>query len=338
MKAIIVSFLSFLVIFDALCATMFPVRAKSSLLVNRFYSPLQTPGLMDSIIQWQTYNLLTCGPKDVVLIGDSSCLMGLSPDVIEGDTGLSVVNLAMVKHIGIPGIKEVLRVYCEKWGPPKVVILHISHDLPQKDGEQLAIKRQFIKNFIGWLQDVTGEGGQLLSWKKMPPKRTVNCVNSLVWEIRKHPSLDQPRAVFAEPKTPVEAKLFYPSDNDVRDYMINSSGFFPCVDIPVLSEPMEIDFSLSQKFSDDVDSLIEFVVNRGAKVVFVMQPVPERARGESTDSAYAAMAERFAEYIGSPFAPYLPNEFFADPKHLSSKGVASNSHRVSDLITSALEQ
>ena len=68
--------------------------------------------------------------NDVIFVGDSSCLMGVSPKIIEEETGLKVLNLATHGTSGIIGYEAILRRYLKFNSPPKLIVYYISPSIP----------------------------------------------------------------------------------------------------------------------------------------------------------------------------------------------------------------
>ena len=111
------------------------------------YKMHKRPSVEESIVQWQVYHLFDAvEPQDVVLIGDSSCLMGVMPDVITEETGLKAWNLGTVGTLSIAGHARILEQYLKKNGPPQVVVYHVTPTtlrFTQQDIDKLGYYSQF---------------------------------------------------------------------------------------------------------------------------------------------------------------------------------------------------
>ena len=61
----------------------------------------------------------------VVLIGDSSCMMGLVPSVIEGESGLPAVNLGLLASYSMAGFAETVEELLERPRLPTAVVVAV---------------------------------------------------------------------------------------------------------------------------------------------------------------------------------------------------------------------
>src|SRR5262249_10325294 len=92
---------------------------------ERFWSgepaPRGVPSLEESIIQWQAYHLLTSvDDQNVLFVGDSSCLMGVMPQVIAQKTGQKCWNLGTIGFMATDGHADMLDLYLAKNRPPQL--------------------------------------------------------------------------------------------------------------------------------------------------------------------------------------------------------------------------
>src|SRR5215470_15386989 len=73
------------------------------------------PTLAESIVQWQVSNLRDdLGPVDVVFFGDSSCLMGVMPRIVEDETGLRCWNFGTLGWLSTDGHADLLQLFVDK--------------------------------------------------------------------------------------------------------------------------------------------------------------------------------------------------------------------------------
>ncbi len=62
-------------------------------------------------------------PVDVLVLGDSSCSLGVDPRVIEGEIGGTALNLCTIGDMAVVGDYWMLDHYIEKFGAPKTEII-----------------------------------------------------------------------------------------------------------------------------------------------------------------------------------------------------------------------
>src|SRR5438105_1600765 len=78
----------------------------------------RTPNPSESIIQWQSHAALTSREtEEVVFVGDSCCLMGVIPAIVENGTKLKTRNLGTNAYLGTAGHADLLQLYLDRHGP-----------------------------------------------------------------------------------------------------------------------------------------------------------------------------------------------------------------------------
>ena len=68
-------------------------------------------------------------PVDVLVVGDSSCYLGIDPEVIESDVGGTALNLCTIGDMTAVGDYWMLDHYVRRFGPPRTVIIGHVHDI-----------------------------------------------------------------------------------------------------------------------------------------------------------------------------------------------------------------
>lgn len=91
------------------------------------YAGHKVPSMDEIVVQLQvTYAMASTEPIDIVTIGDSSCLMGIRPKVLEDTTGRTAINLGTVATLYSDGHADLLEEFIRQRGTPKVVVYHMS--------------------------------------------------------------------------------------------------------------------------------------------------------------------------------------------------------------------
>jgi hypothetical protein len=77
-----------------------------------------------TILSHQAVAALTAGPAEMVLLGDSSCLMGVEPVRLAARTGRSSLGLATMSYLGLEAQGRLLAAYARRHpGSPRWVLL-----------------------------------------------------------------------------------------------------------------------------------------------------------------------------------------------------------------------
>ncbi|HEX4614051.1 MAG TPA: hypothetical protein VH092_38065, partial [Urbifossiella sp.] len=108
----------------------------------------------------------------VVLTGDSSCTMGLRPDVLRDEAGLSAVNLGTLSSFTLPGFADLTAEALDRPDPPRAVVVAL---LPRSFGVSEADARGF-----GLL------GRYLVATGRRPATYRVTADDWRAWFMKKH--------------------------------------------------------------------------------------------------------------------------------------------------------
>ncbi len=97
---------------------------------NTFDPNDRLPGIEETIIAWQLRNIQdNSDHADIVLLGDSSCLVGLDPILMEHDLRKKVLNMGTIGWLMAEGHTDLLEAFIKKHGAPKLVVYHLSEEL-----------------------------------------------------------------------------------------------------------------------------------------------------------------------------------------------------------------
>ncbi len=297
------------------------------------------PTLEESIIQWQVHHLLTAvPPQDVLFVGDSSCLMGVMPEVITQATGLNTWNLATVGSLSTQGQADILELYLKKHPTPrpKLVVCYLAPPTLARDRDET--ERQGVYNgFREWLYGADAGLVAQLPLAQLPGYRLrrplYEAANQLPWN--KHSTLlvHQPRGQI-------------PSDEEVRRTLLTRRGYF--------SEPrrqrlpaIASDGNRLPLTADGLRGIVRMLETAQAHsidLVFMLTPAPERYRNPQHDAAYRDLAAHFMTAarpyprvtIQSPLLRYFDDASFGTAHHMTMSGAARNSAEIARLITAVV--
>jgi hypothetical protein len=286
---------------------------------------LTAPAIEESIIQWQSDFLLTSAePQDVVFVGDSSCLMGVMPAIIEKNTHLKVRNLGTLAWLSAEGHADVLRLFVQHHGPPK---LFVYYACPYT----FAVSRKEIDK-IGYLS------------------RFRAYVSRNDWAMR----LDQPRSWFpsyhlasrllgmmqaGDPHHYLEiARGPFLSDLETAKFMRQSKGYLieprgPC-SRPEHNQPFHS--SLSDDCASGLLQMFYLAEKHHFNMMVLMSPLPDYTKTPETGRSIGELEKglrRLAHShprvtIASPLLRYYPVAQFGTPWHLTPEGAARNSEEI----------
>src|SRR5262245_37674516 len=126
-------------------------------------APFDTRGLWDvapleySIVHWQMRHLLESSDQDVIFFGDSSCLMGVKPRVVQDATGLKTSNYGMLGYLGTKGHALLFRLFLERHTAPRLAVYYVCAyplEASQKDIDDAGMLRALQE----WQCGAIGEG------------------------------------------------------------------------------------------------------------------------------------------------------------------------------------
>ena len=96
-------------------------------------------------------------PIDVLLLGDSSCALGIDPSVIEGEIGGIALNLCTTGDMTVVGSYWMLDRYIQKFGPPKTVIIGHVLNIWQRSISPIVVEQiPVLDSFVNLYSETLG--------------------------------------------------------------------------------------------------------------------------------------------------------------------------------------
>jgi hypothetical protein len=283
------------------------------------------PSLESSILQWQMDILLSrqIPEVDVLFLGDSSCLMGVIPRILEKKTGLKVWNLGTIAWLATEGHADVLQLYLKSHAKPRLIIYYISiYPLTATSAEI---------NGLGYLDTFQ-------TWLGLRPSFFVSRIPSyrlrqlLQWTLPRRflrkDFLDHPRGPF-------------PSDIEVHRLLLESHGSL----IETRKEDMSKYSSPRLHFSPDcvpgLQHLFALSDTYHVPLYIVLNPLPVCSKTPQLNVDLAQIHQELRKviegkrkvHIRIPFGRYFPNEDLATLYHLSERGAQRNTEELSQWIS-----
>jgi len=294
---------------------------------QRFYPPDRVPTFEESITQWQIHQALNvAGPQDIILLGDSSCLMSLRPNQIMRETGLSTWTLATLGFYGVDGHTRLLEAHIGRFAPPRVVVYHVSYWTLKYTKQP-----QWYQRYLDWLKRVEGRtdgsnAERIRTWLPSLAYREVSR-NWLVPETVKVGFLDEPRGG-------------HTSDNRTRKELLEKRGALEEPGVGVWPKAPEVPFGLSEESARALERLFQRAKHHGFGVLVVMEPLPKIAATPNnlagieqlqTDLEKLARSHRHVR-IADPVVTFLPNDVCQSVTHVLEKGAQQNTARLIEHI------
>jgi len=283
---------------------------------QRYYPPDRVPVLNESVIQWQVFDAAT-GPEhlDYLLLGDSSCLMGLRPESISAITGSRGWNLGTIALLTPLGHGLVYAAYADRRGAPPIVVYQVNWRALVNDW--LYRPEGLYERFRGWFLSVFGP-------TPFPPSRAQR------FRVRRWLVPDRNRQLFeASPRGP------YPSDREVRAILHERRGAFTETEHATLPPAVQIPPAPSNEHRAALARLISEVTGRGSSLVLMLAPLPELARTPenlaalaSWHRAFESLADRPRVAVYEPFARFHPDADFATEAHLTEPAAQRESREL----------
>ena len=303
------------------------------LLEQRFYPPSRVPALEESIIQWQVYHALTAKDKiDILLLGDSSSLMGLRPKIIQERAGLTAWGIGTLDYMGTPGNADILETYLQYRPAPRVVVYHIiswSFNLSNDDLRRFG----YLDRLRAWLdaelQANTARAARF-AIPSMRYRRDAHRIFTTFSTQEKEEWLNAPRGP-------------YLSDNAIRRLLLENQGAMAEVvmedavhSLRDLRGMLRIDPSLFP----DIRRLMDICARHAIRLVVVANPLPESGASPENLSGMAALDAQLRDLAQgqphvafyAPFTRVYPVRLCASYNHLTEEGARRNSEELGEWL------
>ena len=310
-----------------------PAQA-DKLLEQRFYPPNRIPALEESIIQWQVYHAMSAKEDvDILLLGDSSSLMGLRPKIIQKQTGLTAWGVGTLDYMGTPGNVDILETYLQRRPAPKILVYHIiswSFNLSEADLERFGYLERLRTWMAAGLQTTTAATSRGFMLPSMRYRRDAQRLVTTFSTQEKEEWLNAPRGP-------------YPSDNDIRQTLLNNQGAMEeVVHEEEVNHPRDLRgyLRIDASLIDDLRRLMEMCERESIQLVIVANPLPESgATPENLEGLAALEAQLRGLAQGEPhvtlFTPFTrvyPVALCASYNHLTEAGAQQNSKELSQWL------
>ncbi len=250
-----------------------PVSAAES--GARFYPPGAQPTYEQSIIQWQYNRAMSpdLADTDVLIIGDSSALMGIDPRVIEARTALRTESLALVAFAHVHGFADALDFYLGHQPPPRLVVLGMApfgYAVPWPAYEEYGLRTAIA----GWA------GADPPLWPSLALRARARATIAAMSEF---PGLDAPRGE-------------RPSDNEVRvELQSRQGGMIETIPVTDWADQRPVPARVQPEALDALRRICARAVEHDFALVIIHNPVPAPLLTPTISGRLDAVATAFVE-------------------------------------------
>lgn len=292
---------------------------------------------VDPVIHCQIDLLLRCSePLDVAFFGDSSCLMGVMPQVLCDATGLKARGFATFGWLSTEGHAETFEMRLARYPAPKIAVYHVTPaTLRQSKADTARIG--YLKQFRKWMfGDVDDDDSPIA---RLPGFR-------LRWLGAALADSLTGRADRERRSSGQSAELgIFPTRQPLRDRLFASRGFLQEEHPDTVGNPVLADAELlSPDALAGLQHLFRVADAYGVKLLVVLQPAPEQFRSPREDQAFCRLEEKLRDAahpyrtveIAKPLLRYYRDEDFATTNHLGKGGARRNTLEITRLIQTAL--
>ncbi|MFH1037225.1 MAG: hypothetical protein V1789_00960 [PVC group bacterium] len=312
-----------------LLVALLPQTVHKDLVRHRLYHPNVPPDIAESIVQWQVAHATLVGEQqDLLLLGDSACLVGLESNLLMERTGLKTWNLGTFGFIYTTGQADILKLFIERNGPPRFLVYHTSHYSFTAGRDKKAV-RTWVGRLREWL--AAPETVRYLLPSMRHRQKIRNVILALGKESVSYTGLDVPRGRFA-------------SDNEIRKELWENRGSLPDPQEVDLEEELGDGLVWEPRFNPDcvegLKRIFELGREHGFPVLILFNPLPEQgntgAITAAMDKLEADLKEVIEPYpwvsIYEPFTRFYPNELCIDMRHVNVKGTRRNTEEMVEWI------
>lgn len=267
-------------------------------------APKREKNLEEIVVEHQFAAARSATGFNVLLVGDSSCLMDLDAKAMKEDQH-RFLNLGMVSVLPLSSFGDIVHEYAARNpGQPETVVLLIHPEMMSIEGDFSAVRLSEAKPF-------TAEEGskrvRFLEWSGILPlqERTLERV------------LPQP--------LPGKYGEFYGFDRSLQNFLDENGGSAIDPGAGNVRTARYERFRITDVFRKEAAEFRERIP-RNCELLIGLAPVPEGAAPENYDYDYVNLLSELSGLVDADgilrLPATLPNVFFATPTHLRAEGRA----------------
>ena len=303
--------------------------------IDLFLPALQSPSLVDTIVEAKLIAATQTGDRvDVLILGDSSALMGVDPKVIQEQTQLTAYNLATVAWLGVEGNQVLLEEFIKNHGQPSFIIYHFAPGFIGYDVESME-RLDYVRRVKQWIK-IDEENKNLGPEARRVPElsianRSFLPSQSYRKKFQSWLQLRTARTRFLDRSTGSRG-----SHNDLLKQIDRQDGFLGEVAVPNWKSAPELQAPMTDEPKQHFQQLINETQRMGIPMVLVANPCPEIARNEANQRTLDELESELSNLTAdhphvhflSPATRYYPNEYMATLNHLAPIATRRNTEEI----------
>ncbi len=244
---------------------------------------------------------------DLVLIGDSSCLMNVSAKDAGEQLGLKVLNLGSLSYLDLNSHAAILQQYISSNpGSPREVVLLMHPEALRQPGPE-----RYYTNLLHQL--LTGTAPAQIGGTVKPFEQLIGA--------------DEFRARILIRSLPVPLSGAYGSrygfTHDLENYMEANHG--SVIDPTARTFKGNAEYGLA-KHIERASPAFRRAIPEGVRLKVAITPVPESFPGKHYRETHAEMLKQWSEWLGAEplqLPATMPDDYFVSTTHLNERGVAA---------------
>lgn len=288
-----------------------------------FVPPGQLPNLEESIVQAKiNFAAHNTDKIDLVVLGDSSGLMGVDAKLLSEETGLSTYNLCTIGWIGVEGHLILLEEFIAVHGRPSVVVYHFAPD---------AMRRQ---------SSSVGEVGYLSRLKWVLGLEETGNADLLPSFAFRSITRNAVAPDFGNPDFGNIERGRWPSHLETLRLLDERNGSMLEVNRANWINAPELPGGLSSYQQESIRRLVHLSSVYGFRLYLIANPLPEIARSPANSVAMEELEAAIVATIGNsesahlyrPLCRFTSNESCATLNHLHPNAVPENTMAIADFV------
>ena len=281
--------------------------------------PHRHPNLAETIIQAKVDSVIQGRRKvDLIVLGDSSGLMGVDSRLLAQQTGRTNYNLCTIGYVGVEGHVLLLEAYIAKHGVPSAVIYHFAPRV-------MPYTHTYLER-IGWLSRLKGALNIEDPSYVLPSQRYRDIARRLI----------VPEGIYDD-----VPRGRWPSHSETLKILANNDGYMPEIGISDWKASPIVSGTVSSFQRQSLRRLVELSRRLGFKLYLIANPLPLIARTSANLAAMQTLETEIANIaqdnrqasLYRPFSRFYADEQVVTANHLHPDAVPKNTATISEWIS-----
>jgi len=278
------------------------------------------PTQYESIIQAKLdYIASDLENSELLILGDSSGLMGVNALLLESLTGMETFNMGTLAHVGIEGHRRLLEHYVECRGVPSKVVYHVAPHVAMSYTEAMLLQRPALRRLRQQLDNAEIPLPSLQFRRAAQAQRYGGELSEA--------QLSAPRE-------------YWPSHREMLTSLAASKGAYLETKRTDWTNAPQLSGDCSQFQLNELRRLADMSESYDFKLFFICNPLPRVAKTEENMAALNDMKSTLSDILNeyesitcfTPFYRFVEDDLMATLNHLHPDAVESNTRTIADWI------